>query len=142
MVKLFNKKNMGKKIIIKGADFYKNSLPAPSELSSVDFVGEWIQGSISTTDGSVVESSTNCCVAYFVDVTGLGLNTIEVNGCGLSLSFYDTNKDFISHVETTLEPLSFVTPSNAKYVRFTLWVTRQPITPDDADTLVWVVKKV
>lgn len=133
---------MGKKIIIKGADFNKNSLPIPNELSSADFVGEWTQGSISPTDGSIVESETNCCVAFFVDVTGLELNTIEVNGCGLALYFYDTNKAFISHVETTLEPLSFVTPSNTKYVRFTLWVRRQPITPDDAGTLVWTVRKV
>lgn len=142
MVKLFNKKIMGKKIIIKGADFNKNSLPSPNELSSADFVGEWTQGSISATNGSMEESKTNCCVAFFVNVTGLELNRIEVNGCGLSLAFYDTNKVFISHVETANNPLSFVTPSNTKYVRLTLWVPKWPITPDVADTLVWTVRKV
>jgi hypothetical protein len=132
---------MGKKIIIKGADFYQNRLPIPNELCSEDFVGEWIQGSISTTDGSVVQKDYLCCVESFIDVTGKGLNTIEVNDCGLSLSFYDTNKDFIGHVETTNEPLSFTTPSETKYVRLTLWKTNVPITPTIADTLVWKVRK-
>lgn len=140
MVKLFNKKIMGKKIIIKGADFYQNSLPVPGELRSVDFEGEWIQGNISA-DGIETYGGSNCFIRSFVDVTDTELNIIELNDCGLRLVFYDTNKDFISYVDTIRRPLSFTTPSETKYVRFSLWKPNTPITPTVADTLVWKVRK-
>lgn len=136
---------MGKKIIIKGADFYQNSLPIPGEFRSEDFVGKWIQGSISKDDGSDIQNDEVCYVKSFVDVTDTGLNRIVANGCGLALVFYDTNKNFIDSVETPNESgynfLSFTTPSETKYVRFVLWKPYVPITPTVADNLVWKVGK-
>lgn len=130
---------MGKKIIIKGADFYQNSLPVPGVFRSADFVGEWIQGEI-TANGVEAQSNVTCYVKSFVDVTDTGLNTVEVNDCGLRLVFYDTNKDFISSIQAYNKPLSFTTPSETKYVRFVLWKDKA-ITPTVADTLVWKVRK-
>lgn len=83
--------------------------------------------SVSATTGALnVQTDQNYAVVQFMEVKP---STLYQKSGNYHVAFYDANKTFISGIASGASARSWTTPSNAKYVSITIYITQ-----DDTET--------
>ena len=112
----------------------KMSFPVVEGMDSINLFDK-----ATVTLGKYVEYNTGNIidVSYYAysDLIPISSSTVYTISAGLHFVYYDVNKVYISGVDNQASPCTFTTPSNAKYMRFTIFIS--PIT--NLDTVMMVL---
>lgn len=116
---------MGKRLVIKGADFSENGIYVPNEKELNSDLCTIANSGINYTNGELVTGDTYHVwyASDFVEIEDSSTLTIiqAPNANSFGLAFYSSNKTFISGIgygEVYQTGGIFSIPANAEYIRY------------------------